>query len=72
MLYLFNIWLLIGKVYGLYHVCGEQFLLSGYYFNNNALLISFRLKGQVDDRRCVFCQVQEDTLKHLFWTCCVA
>ena len=37
-----------------------------------ALPVGFHLKGQVDDRRCVCCQVQEETLKHLFWTCNVA
>ena len=34
-----------------------------------ALPVGFHLKGQVDDRRCVSCQLQEETLKHLFWTC---
>ena len=34
-----------------------------------ALPVGFHLKGQVDDRHCVSCQLQEETLKHLFWTC---
>ena len=34
-----------------------------------ALPVGFHLKGRVDDRRCVSCQLQEETLKHLFWTC---
>ena len=37
-----------------------------------ALPVGFHLKGQVDDRRCVCCEVQEETLNHLFWTCNVA
>ena len=36
------------------------------------LLVGFDLKGQLDDRRCMCCQVREETLKHLFWTCSVA
>ena len=33
-----------------------------------ALPIGVHLKGQVNDCHCVRCQVQDETLKHLFWT----
>ena len=37
-----------------------------------ALPVGFHLKGQVDDHHRVCCQLQDETLKHLFWTCNVA
>ena len=34
-----------------------------------ALPVGCHLKGQVHDRHCVCCQLHEESLKHLFWTC---
>ena len=52
--------------------CLRRAISFKWLFTHYALPVGFHLKGQVDNRQCVCCQLQEETLKHLFWTCSTA